>query len=176
MVEKLHPASLARKTVEQYILSKEKTSPTEYKITDVEVDQAGAFVCIKKKNGDLRGCIGTIFPTKETVEDEIINNSISAATGDPRFSPVGQNELDDLEYTVDILHKPEPINNINDLDPKIYGIIVKSDSGKQALLLPDLEGVDTIEKQISITKRKAGIPMNEPVHIFRFKVDRYPEK
>jgi AmmeMemoRadiSam system protein A len=176
MVEKVHPANLARKTVEHYISNKEMVNPADYKVIDVEVDQAGAFVCLKTKDGELRGCIGTIFPTKKTVEEEIVANAISASTGDPRFAPVNKSEIDDVTYSVDILHNPEPVGNIAELDPKVYGIIVKSESGKQALLLPDLEGVNTVEDQVAITKRKAGIPMNEPVHIFRFKVDRYDEK
>lgn len=176
MVEKLPPAALARKTVENYIRDKNKLNPAEYKVMDVDIPQAGAFVSIKLKNGDLRGCIGTIAPTKPTVEEEIVNNAISASTGDPRFNPIGPDELNNLVFSVDILHKPEPVNNISELDPQNYGIIVKSKTGQQGLLLPALEGVDTIEDQVAITKRKAGIPLNEDVYIFRFKADRHYEK
>lgn len=175
MVEKLSPPALARKTVENYIRTGQKLNPDEYKVTGVDVEQAGSFVSIKLKNGDLRGCIGTIFPTQRNVETEIVNNAVSASTQDPRFNPIGADELDNLVFSVDIMQQPEQINNISELDPQKYGIIVKSDSGRQALLLPALEGIDTIETQISVTKRKAGIPMQEPVHIFRFRADRYYE-
>jgi AmmeMemoRadiSam system protein A len=173
MIEKLSPVSLARKTVENYIKFNVSLKPSDYKVVDVDLAKAGTFVSIKLKNGDLRGCIGTIFPVCETIEEEIIHNAISASTTDPRFNPIGPEELDNLVFSVDVMGAPLQIKDISELDPKNYGIIVKSNSGRQALLLPDLEGVDTIEKQISITKRKAGISMNEPVQIFRFKADRY---
>lgn len=176
MVEKLTPPALARKTVEHYIRDKVKLNPADYKIINVDVTKAGAFVSLKLKNGDLRGCIGTIFPTTEAIEAEIINNAISASTGDPRFSPVRSDELDNIVYSVDVMQEPEPVSDISQLDPKHYGIIVKSNSGRQGLLLPDLEGVDTIEKQLAITKNKAGISQAEPVQVFRFRADRYPEK
>lgn len=175
MVEKLSPPSLARKTIEQYIGANNLLEHSDYKVTGVETNQAATFVSIKLKDGNLRGCVGTIFPTKETIEEEIIQNAISASTKDNRFNPIGPDELDNLVISVDVLQQPEPIKDISDLDPKVYGIIIKSISGKQALLLPDLEGVDTVEQQITIAKRKAGIPMNESIHVFRFKVDRYPE-
>ncbi|MEW5820446.1 MAG: AmmeMemoRadiSam system protein A [Cyanobacteriota bacterium] len=176
MVEKLTPPALARKTVESYVSSNLKLDPIEFKVTDVDVEEAGVFVSIKLKNGDLRGCIGTIFPTQKTIEQEIITNAISASTQDPRFTPIGPDELGNLVFSVDVMQKPEQINDVSELDPHKYGIIVKSDSGRQALLLPNLEGVDTVEHQVAITKRKAGIPMNEPVHIFRFRADRYYEE
>lgn len=175
MVEKLSPTCLARKTVESYIRDKQKLIPGNYKVTDVDVEKAGVFVSIKLKNGDLRGCIGTIFPVQNTIEEEVVRNAISASTEDPRFNPITADELDNLVFSVDVMQPPEPIKDISELDPQKYGIIVKSESGKQALLLPSLEGIDTIEKQIGVTKRKAGISMTEPVHIFRFRADRYYE-
>lgn len=175
MVEKLTPPQLARKTVNSFINDDYKLNPQDYKVIGTSEEQAGVFVSIKLKNQDLRGCIGTIFPTQETIEQEIIENAISASTRDPRFPPIGRDELDNLIFSVDVMGKPEQISDISQLDPHKYGIIVKSSSGAQALLLPDLEGVDTVESQISITKRKAGIPMNEPVTIFRFGAQRHYE-
>ena len=170
----MRPEELARLTVENYI---KKTGKTEIpdKLTGVEVEEAGAFVTIKTLNGDLRGCIGTILATRDSVIDEIINNAISSATRDPRFSPVKESELKNLKYSVDILHKPERVKSLDELNPEIYGIIVSSESNKQALLLPALEGLDTIEKQISACMRKAGINPNEKISIQKFKVDRYSE-
>ena len=108
------------------------------------------------KDGRLRGCIGTIAPTEETLAREIVQNAISAGTRDPRFPPVQAEELDRLEYSVDVLGRPEPVNSLDQLDPKTYGVIV-SYGRKRGLLLPDLDGVDTVEEQVSIARRKGGI-------------------
>ena len=132
---------------------------------------AGVFVSLKK-HGELRGCIGTFEPTRPNVALEIIHNAISAATRDPRFPPVEAHELSEIGYSVDILTKPEAVSDTKDLDPKRYGVIVES-GWKKGLLLPDLEGVDTVEYQLSIAKQKAGIGEEEPVRIYRFMVKRY---
>lgn len=134
--------------------------------------QAGVFVCLKK-GGELRGCIGTISPVTECLASEVIRNAISASTDDPRFPPVNKEELDDLEYTVDVLLPPEPVMDPRELDPKRYGVIV-SKGLRRGLLLPDLEGVDTVEQQLSIAMQKAGISPDEPdIEIQRFKVVRF---
>jgi AMMECR1 domain-containing protein len=112
------------------------------------------------------------MPTTESIACETINNAISAATRDPRFGPVSAAELPDLEYSVDVLSPPEKINDTSGLDPRKYGIILKS-GHKRGLLLPDLEGVDTVEEQVRITRLKAGILPDEPVEIYRFTVSRY---
>lgn len=132
---------------------------------------AGAFVCLKI-DGELRGCIGTIEPTQISLAEEIISNAISAAIRDPRFMPVTERELDELEYSVDVLSPPESINGIEQLDPRKYGVIVESGL-RRGLLLPDLEGVDTPEMQVDIARRKAYIGYNEPIKLYRFEVKRY---
>jgi AmmeMemoRadiSam system protein A len=166
----LHPVvKLAKETVESYIrkgkIPKLKEETPEMK------ERAGVFVCLHK-HGQLRGCIGTFEPTKSSVAEEIIANAISSSTRDPRFRPVTPSELDDLEYSVDILTAPEPVTDISQLDPKEYGIIVES-GGKRGLLLPDLEGVDSVEEQIAICRLKAGIAASEPVNLYRFQVRRF---
>ncbi len=171
----MKPYELARQTVELYVKENKIPSPPAV-LEGLEVTQAGAFVSIKTKDGALRGCIGTIFPTKDSVIEEIISNAIAAAIKDPRFEPITEDELEDLVYSVDVLHPPEDVSSPSELNPKIYGIITISRSGRQALLLPDLEGIDTVEAQVGICKQKAGIPMNEAVAVQRFKVDRYSEK
>jgi MEMO1 family protein len=170
----MKPQELARQTVETYVRTHKTPEITDV-LDGIEVQKAGAFVSIKTKEGDLRGCIGTIKATTESITEEIINNAVSAAFNDPRFSPVEEHELKNLRYSVDVLHEAEPVASFSQLDPKVFGIIVISASGRQALLLPDLEGLDTIEKQVSACMRKAVIPVNEKVSIFRFKVDRYSE-
>jgi AmmeMemoRadiSam system protein A len=133
--------------------------------------KAGVFVCIKKR-GELRGCIGTFLPCCDNVAAETVRNAISAATQDPRFPPVAADELDQLSYSVDVLAPPEKVNDPGELDPKKFGVIV-SHGNRRGLLLPDLEGVDTVEEQLRIAKMKACIMPDEEVEIFRFRVARY---
>lgn len=168
----MHPyVELAKKAIEDYVKNKRilhcpKDLPPEMKI------RAGVFVSLKK-DGQLRGCIGTFQPCRENICEEIIRNAISAATEDPRFYPVTADELSRLTYSVDVLSEPEKIKDISELDPKKYGIIVVK-GYRKGLLLPDLEGVETVEEQLRITKLKAGIdPDDEDVEIYRFTVVRY---
>lgn len=185
---KLHPlVSLAKLAVENYIKEKKIISPPEDFPEEFLKQRAGTFVTIEKE-GQLRGCIGTYLATKENIAKEVIKNAISAATEDYRFLPVQVKELSSLNYTVYILGEPELVGDIKELDPKKYGIIVKTipinEKGdvvfdghfapKSGLLLPDLKGVDTIEKQISIACQKAGIdPLREKVLIYKFTVKKY---
>lgn len=170
MAEQINPVvELARAAVESYISYGKTIVPTE--LTDELKERAGVFVSIKK-HGQLRGCIGTFEPTRKSVAEEIVYNAISSATCDPRFSPVRVSELDDLQYSVDILTQPEPVRGPDELDPAVYGVIVES-GFKRGLLLPDLEGVNTAEEQIRICKMKAGISDGEPVQLYRFMVRRY---
>jgi len=135
--------------------------------------QAGTFVSIHK-HGMLRGCIGTIEPTQANVALEVIQNAISAAIHDPRFPPIRPEELADLDIKVDVLGEPEPVESMDELDPRRYGVIVQSARDwRKGLLLPDLEGVDTVEYQVDIARRKAGIWPDEPIKLYRFEVVRY---
>jgi AmmeMemoRadiSam system protein A len=139
-----------------------------------EPRRAGTFVSLHLPDGTLRGCIGTIEPCRGSVEEEIVANAISAATCDPRFYPVTADELQRLDISVDVLSPAEEIKDREELDPKRYGIIVRTLDGRQALLLPDLEGVDTVDQQIRITCRKGSIdPDADQCRIFRFEVERH---
>jgi len=133
--------------------------------------KAGVFVSLKK-HGSLRGCIGTISPVTKNIAMEIIRNAVSAGVEDPRFPPVREDELDELVYSVDVLGEPEPVADYSELDVKRYGVIVSS-GRKRGLLLPDLEGVDTVEKQVEIARKKAGIYNNEKISLQRFEVVRH---
>ena len=180
---------LAKKTIEKYIL--------ERKVIDIPSDlpkealnrKAGVFVTIFK-NKKLRGCIGTYLPTRKNIAEEIIYNAIAAATEDYRFNPIKKEDLPYLSYTVYILSEPKLVKDIKELDPKKYGIIVKTEGfspfsdvifnpspkpyQKTGLLLPDLKGIDTAEKQISIARQKAGInPTTEQFLIYKFTVEKY---
>ncbi len=200
----MHPlVSLAKLSVENYVRDSNPPSTlppkgrAPRKIISSAEDlpeeflsrKAGTFVTIEK-NGELRGCIGTYLPTRENIAEEIIQNAIAAAAEDYRFGPIREEELPHLSYTVYILGEPELVKGIKELDPKKYGIIVKTIPikgptgidvvfnghfvAKTGLLLPDLEGVDIIEKQISIACQKGGIdPLREKILIYRFTVEKY---
>ncbi len=164
---------LARAAIDAYVRHDKRIQPPR----DFSNEKSsGVFVSLHRR-GELRGCIGTIQPQADTLAEEIIDNAISAATRDPRFMPVGIDELDDLEISVDVLTTPVLIDSIRDQDPKQHGLIVQSkrDAWKRGLLLPDLESIDTAEKQLHYTREmKAGITdPNEPVEMFRFQVIRY---
>ncbi len=133
----------------------------------------GVFVSLKK-HGELRGCIGTIFPTTNNIAEEIIRNAIEAGTEDPRFYEVFKEELVDIDFSVDVLTEPKTATK-EELDPKVYGVIVRT-RNKTGLLLPDLEGVDTVEKQLSIALQKAGIGVHEDYAIEKFEVIRHKEE
>ena len=162
-------AKLARKTVEAFV--KESKTPQPEELAPEMKPKAGVFVSIHKL-GELRGCIGTFEPAKDNVAEETIANAISSATRDPRFPPIAPRELKDLTYSVDVLTAPQPIDSQDQLDPKRYGVIVES-GWRRGLLLPDLEGVDTVDYQIDICRQKAGIAPNEPIKLYRFEVKRY---
>jgi len=157
---------LARKTIEQFIKTGKKQ-----KAKSINGERKATFVSIKK-HGILRGCIGTIHPTKKSVEEEIIGNAIAAATKDPRFPPIKEDDLNDLSISVDILYPPEKIDSKKMLDVKEYGVIV-SKGMRRGLLLPNLEGIDTVDKQIEIARDKGGIRQDEDYSLERFKVVRY---
>ena len=162
---------LAFETIETYIRSGKKIRPRNDLPEEMLHTRAGAFVSIHKL-GALRGCIGTIGPVRANLAEEIIENAISAATRDPRFSPITADELQWLDISVDVLGEPEEISSAAELDVKRYGVIVSS-SGKRGLLLPDLDGVDTVDQQISIAMQKGGIRKNEPIRLQRFEVVRH---
>ncbi len=164
--------SLAKKAIENYVKQGKEISPPENLPKKLLEQKAGVFVTIKKDN-KLRGCIGTYISTKTNIAQEIITNAIAAATKDYRFDPVQEKELPHLSYSVSILSEPEEIQDFKKLDPKKHGIIVKSNK-KTGLLLPDLEGIDTIKKQILIACQKADIdPSKESLSIYRFTVKEY---
>jgi AmmeMemoRadiSam system protein A len=171
----MHPlVKLAKDTVDLYIRESRVYQVREEDLTPEMKEQAGVFVSLKIR-GILRGCIGTFQPNEGDVAHEVVRNAISAATSDPRFQSVRVEELDTLEYSVDVLTPPERVKDSRELDPGRYGVIVRS-GGRRGLLLPDLEGVDTVEYQISIAMQKAGIPPGTPVELSRFEVKRYHER
>lgn len=160
---------LARATVESYVTKRRVPQLTE--VPPEMQGRAGVFVSIHRGD-DLRGCIGTIGPTEKDIAREIIQNAVSAATRDPRFPPVSPDELPHLNYKVDVLTEPEPVKSEKELDVKRYGVIVEA-GWRRGLLLPDLEGVESVAHQIEICRAKGGIGDSEPVRLYRFEVKRY---
>ncbi|MCD1654980.1 AmmeMemoRadiSam system protein A [Treponema zuelzerae] len=167
------PVRIARTTIESFVRTGNCPDPSAFlKLEKREFPaRAGCFVSLKK-DGALRGCIGTISPVRETLQSEIMRNAVSACSEDPRFDPVRPEELAELEISVDILSEPEKIASRSQLDPSRYGVIVSS-GYKRGLLLPDLEGVDTVEEQLAIACRKAGIGPDEHFDMERFTVERH---
>jgi uncharacterized protein, PH0010 family len=164
---------LARESLTTFInTGKHIENIPKYVTAEMKDNKRGVFVSLKK-DGKLRGCIGTIFPTTDSMADEIIRNAVEAGINDPRFSEVEKEELMDIDFSVDVLTEPEPAA-LGDLNPKEYGIIVKN-KYKSGLLLPDLEGVNTVDVQLSIVLKKAGIKQGEEYSIQRFKVLRHKE-
>jgi AmmeMemoRadiSam system protein A len=164
---------LARQTVQAWVKEGKLIAPPSPLPEELKA-KAGVFVSIHLKDGSLRGCIGTFAPTKSNIALEIIDNAISSASRDPRFPPITKAELADLEISVDILTEPEAIVGKEMLDPRKFGLILEAEDGyRKGLLLPDLEGVDTVEEQIRIVRLKAGIGSTEPVKYYRFEVVRH---
>ena len=162
---------LARLTIEEFITNNKVIKPSINIEKDLLENKAGVFVSIHKFD-TLRGCIGTILPTKNNIAEEIISNAISSATKDPRFAPITKDELKYLEINVDVLSVPEPIESRTMLNPQKYGVIVSSGL-KRGVLLPNLDGIDTIEEQLKIAKRKANINKDDKISIERFEVIRH---
>ncbi|MBI5640656.1 MAG: AmmeMemoRadiSam system protein A [Nitrospirae bacterium] len=163
-------AKLAKDTVEEFVRNR-KVKPVPEPLPQEMAEKAGVFICLKK-HGELRGCIGTFSPCTGNIAAETIRNAIAAATEDPRFMPVTEDELPDIVYSVDVLSPPEKIKDMSELDPGKYGVILVSGC-KKGLLLPDLDGVDTVEEQLRITRMKACILPDEKTEILRFTVKRY---
>lgn len=167
-----HPyVKWAIEVIENYVKSRKILEPHGNLPKELFERRAGTFVTLHNLDGSLRGCIGTFSPARENLAYEIRDNAIAAATRDPRFSPVEPEELPYIVVNVDVLSPYEQVKTIDELDPKKYGIIVQK-GWRRGLLLPDIEGVNTVEEQIRIAKLKAGI-FDDDFEIFKFTVERY---
>ena len=162
---------LARQTVESFVKTGEPLPLPDDLPEELTKERAGVFVSLKIA-GKLRGCIGTISAVTENIAEEIRKNAVSACSEDPRFEPVRAEELERIQYSVDVLGKTERVESADQLDAKRYGVVVIS-GYRKGLLLPNLDGVDTVDEQIKIAKRKAGIPEGERCRMERFEVVRH---
>src|SRR5262249_45046239 len=169
------PTQLAGAAVEEYIRNRTVIKlPAE--LPEELKAKAAAFVSIKSAEGKLRGCIGSIYPMYENVALDIVKNAIKAATEDYRFQPVRLNELGSLVYSVDILSAIVAIGDLEGHDPKIYGLLIETAEGRRGVLLPDLEGINTADEQISALRHKIGLYPDTPVKMSRFSVTRFGKK
>lgn len=173
MKEEKYITDLARRAVEEYIISGREAEIEEEELPEILKREAGVFVTLKK-DGKLRGCMGTFKPVQKNAAYEIISNAMTAAENDPRFPEVEKEELNEISISVDILSEPEAVRDKSELNPKKYGILVKG-GHQTGLLLPDLEGIETADKQLNIAKRKAGLREDAEVEIYRFTVSRFEE-
>ena len=165
--------SLARKSLETYVLEGRRIEVPAGLPPELVERRAGAFVSLKI-DGELRGCIGTILPVRDSLAEEICANAISAGTADPRFPRVRVEELPELVYDVDVLTEPEPARTTTELDPRRFGVIVSTDDGRRGLLLPDLDGIDSVVDQVRIAARKGNIDLaQDDFHLERFEVVRH---
>jgi AmmeMemoRadiSam system protein A len=163
---------IARSAIAHYLETGHAMSPPRHLPPPLR-RAAGVFVSLHQPNGDLRGCIGTIVPTQPNLAAEVIANAVAAATHDPRFAPVTASELASLDISVDVLSTPVAVHDLAALDPQRFGIIVLAADGRQGVLLPDLQGVTTVDQQIAICREKAGIGPDEPIEIRSFEVVRH---
>jgi len=162
--------ALARQAIRHYLTAGAYLTPPAELAIEWR-SPAATFVSLKRQ-GALRGCIGTCVATQPNVILEIIQNAVSAATADPRFPPVILDEMEGIDISVDILLPPERVENEAQLDPKRYGVIVRA--GKRGgVLLPDIPQILTVERQMAIVRLKAGIRPDEPVELYRFEVMRH---
>jgi len=164
---------LAKAALETFVKEGRIIAPPKNLPKSFFQEKSGVFVSIHKRKR-LRGCIGTYLPTKNNIAEEIIFNAI-AASQDPRFLPVQKEELSDISYEVYVLDKPKLVKNLNELDPKKFGILIKSlSSFRSGLLLPGLEGIDNFQQQLFIACQKAGIdPQKEKILIYKFSAKKY---
>ncbi len=169
-----HPlVTLALDSIKAYVQEQRVLEPPMDRFLQMGIDNQPAAVFVSLKiAGNLRGCIGSLEPVKETLAEEIIRNAIGAATRDPRFPPVDPTEIAQLQISVDVLSPSEPVTQLSELDHRQFGLIVRC-RDKQGVLLPNIEGIHSNEEQLAAVKKKAGCADDDPVDLARFIVTRY---
>jgi MEMO1 family protein len=135
----------------------------------------GVFVTVRRRDGKLRGCVGTIVPVCANLVAETWRSARLAAFQDGRFMPVAADDLGDLQFQVSILHSLEIIASTAELNPQHYGVIVSTSDGRRGLLLPGIKKIKTGDQQLVLARRKGWIEPDEPVTIQRFQADHFEE-
>jgi AmmeMemoRadiSam system protein A len=119
--------------------------------------QRAAFVTLKK-NSQLRGCIGDVFPQRPLFKSVILN-AINAGFNDPRFPPVTAAECNDIKIEISALTVPAPIASWKEIRIGVDGVVLNKD-GHSALFLPQVApewGWD-VNQMLSNLSLKAGLP------------------
>jgi len=170
----LHPlVRLAAQAISAFLADRHILAPSAEFYADMPeaLRPAGVFVCLKRE-GQLRGCIGTTEPLHDTLAIEVVRNAIGAATRDPRFPPVQTHELATVSITVDVLGPCESVPGLEALDPHRYGIVLRSGE-KRSVLLPAIDGIDSVGQQLAAARAKAGLGPDDAIELFRFEVQRF---
>jgi AmmeMemoRadiSam system protein A len=136
------------------------------------VGRPGAVFVTLKIDGVLRGCIGSLEPKHDDLADETVARAVGAAFHDPRFPPLASGELERCAIDVTLIGPLEAIDSEDELDPARYGVEVSDARGRRAVLLPALEGIDTVDRQLDLVRRKAGIAPGAEVSLRRFEARR----
>ncbi len=166
---------IAYSAIKEFLLNN-SSEVSEYTLcTENLSEKRACFVTLKTETGKLRGCIGTLKPVHKNLKTEIIKNAIASATRDSRFNRLTLSGLDKVNISVEVLSAPEKIDDLNILNPKTYGLIISDGSYRRGVLLPGIEGIDTIEQQIKIVKKKAGIfeLSNNALEFYRFTTEKF---
>lgn len=171
----MHPfIALAHQAIATYLKTGQFVSPPD-PLPDDMGDPQPVFVSLHTADGTLRGCRGTLAPSQSNLAETIIHTAIASAVDDPRFPPMHSDELEGLDVKVDVLSPMQPVNDISELNEKVYGVLIQS-GRRRGLLLPDIPMVDSVPRQLELVRRKAGLGPNEPAQLYRFTVTRYEEK
>jgi AmmeMemoRadiSam system protein A len=163
---------VARAAIRAFLEGRDPRPPVEPR---GDLARAAPVFVTLRIGGALRGCMGDLKPRCANLVEETMERAVTAAIHDPRFPPLTLDELDDATIDVTILGTLTPVTSPEELDPAVFGVDVSDKAGRRAVLLPDVEGVDTVEKQLSVVRRKAGIPDDDDLTIRRFRVLKVTE-
>lgn len=168
-------AKLAYNAINEYLRYKTTKKTEKLKTEKIFQNKQACFVTLKTKNKKLRGCIGTLYPAYKNLKLEIINNAVASAVQDSRFNKLTINEFSEIIISVEVLSTPEKISSIEELNPQKYGVIVSDGKYRRGVLLPNIEGINTVKEQINIAKRKAGIYYlnNKELELYRFTTEKF---
>ncbi len=161
---------VARDSIREAVSSEpSRVAPNAPTLPEPWGDARAVFVTLRRPNGELRGCIGQLAPTHDDLISEVRHCAKGAATSDPRFPAVSPEEMDGLHIEVSVLDQPRRVASRGELDPHRYGVVVRSGQ-RRGVLLPNVEGVETVEQQLRIACDKAGIGPQDEFEVERFLV------
>ncbi|MFA6564685.1 MAG: AmmeMemoRadiSam system protein B [Verrucomicrobiia bacterium] len=156
--EKRALLEIARRAIEQAVVKRARRPDMDTRRLAPRLMQPGAAFVTLTKDEELRGCIGTI-EAEEPLALCVANNAVSAATGDPRFFPVGADELPRIHIEVNVLSPPYRVRGMEEFVLGKHGIILEK-NGRRALFLPEVmvEQRWTPQETLAHLCLKAGLP------------------